>query len=171
MRTIVKAMLAGIAVSLGLITTSVPGFAQAANGRGDCKPQVSVDYYQVAPGKHDEWLALYKKWHYPIMEYSIEHSAVVSEKIYASGTHMGEPKWDFAIIIVSPPAGQGKKLPLSRADLIRKLYPDLGAYVAGEKQRWSLTIGHWDEKFVELDPKEEPFSVYWPSDGGCKKAD
>lgn len=156
-------------VALSLLGMALPSFGQAANGRGDCKAAVSVDYYQVAPGKHDEWLALYKKWHLPIMEYSIKNGAVASEKIYASGTHMGEPKWDFAIIITAPPPGQAKKLSLSRADLIRKLYPDLAAYVAGEKERWSLTIGHWDEKFVELDPHEEPFSVYWPSDGGCKK--
>jgi len=146
-----------------------PAFGQAANGRGDCKEQVAVDYYKTPPGKQDDWLALYKKWHYPIMEYYIQHGAVISEKIYANGTHMGEPNWDFAIVIVSPPPGQGKKVDVSRADLIRKLYPDLKAYTDGEKQRWTLTVGHWDEKLVELDPHEEPFSVYWPVDGGCKK--
>ena len=152
-----------------LAIAASPASAQGQNGRGACKPSVGVSYYKTPPGKQDEWLALYKKWHFPIMQYEIEHGAVASEKIFASGTHMGEPQWDFAIIITSPPPGQGKKLDISRADLIRKLYLDLKAYTEGEKQRWALTVGHWDEKFVELDPKEEPFSVYWPLDGGCKK--
>lgn len=156
-------------VAIGLLGAVVPSFAQAANGRGACKPQVSIGYYKVAAGKQDEWLALYKKWHYPIMAYSIAHGAVASEKIYANGTHMSQPQWDFAIIITKPAPGQGKKLDETRPELIRKLFPDLSAYVAGEKQRWALTEGHWDEQLDELDPNEEPFSVYWPLDGGCKK--
>jgi hypothetical protein len=167
MRTIANIVLS----AFGLMALACPTFAQGANGRGDCKPQVSIGYYKIAAGKQDEWLALYKKWHYPIMKYSVENGAVLSEHIYASGTHMGQPLWDFAIIITKPAPGEGKKLSYSRPDLIRHLFPDLKAYVAGEKERWSLTEGHWDEQLNELDPNEEPFSVYWPVDGGCKKVE
>ena len=60
------------AVSLmGVVIVSV-GFcsplagAQATIGAGDGKNTMSVDFYKVPPGKQDEWLALYKKYHYPI---------------------------------------------------------------------------------------------------------
>jgi hypothetical protein len=151
-----------------LAVAASPAAAQGQNGRGEGKQSIGISYYKVPPGKQDEWLALYKKWHFPIMQYEIEHGAVGSEKIFASGSHAIEPSWDFAIIITGPAPGQGKKLDISRGDLIRKLYPDLKAYTEGEKQRWALTVGHWDEKLVELDPHEEPFSVYWPIGGDGK---
>ena len=61
------------------IVSSVPAFAQANNGAGEGKPEVHVDYYKLPPGRQDEWLALYKKYHYPIMRYQIEHGQVTSE--------------------------------------------------------------------------------------------
>ena len=47
--------------------------AQATIGAGDGKNTVSVDFYKVPPGRQDEWLALYKKYHYPIMPVSYTH--------------------------------------------------------------------------------------------------
>ncbi len=151
-----------------LLLSSSPAPAQGANGRGDCKQGVDISYYKILPGKQDEWLALYKKWHYPIMQYQIANGATISEKVFASGSHALSPAWDFAIIIVSPPKGQRKPLPLTRPQLIRKLFPNLEEYVAGEKARWALTESHWDEVLLELDPQEVPFSVYAPVNGGCK---
>ena len=48
---------------------SASAFAQASNGAGAGKPVVSVSYYKLPPGRQDEWLALYKKYHLPIMKY------------------------------------------------------------------------------------------------------
>lgn len=150
-----------------LAVAASPADAQGQNGRGVGKQPVSISYYQVPPGKQDEWLALYKKWHQPIKDYELANGSAVSDKLYASGSHAIQPAWDFAVVTVG--AAQAKKLPLTRPELIRKLFPDLNAYTEGEKQRWALTIGHWDEKLVELDPHEEPFSVYWPIGGESKK--
>ena len=139
--------------------------AQGQNGRGVGKQRVSVSYYKVTPGKQDEWLALYKKYHKPIVEYGRQYSGG-SSKIYAAGNHAPGAPWDFAIISLGPKPGEvvdkPKEKELSRAELIRKLYPDLEDYVRGERARWALTIDHWDERFVELDPNDEPFSVYYP---------
>lgn len=159
-RTAVLALLA-----LALLVPTAHG--QAGNGRGSCLAQVSVSYYKTPPGRQDEWLALYKKWHRPIIEYELAHGALVRSQLFAAGTHSPGQPWDFAIISVSPPANQAKPLGLGRADLIRKLFPDIAAYTAGEKARWELTINHWDEDLVEMN-LDEPLSVYAPVDGGCK---
>lgn len=137
-------------------------FAQAQNGRGEGKNRVGVSYYKTPPGKQDEWLALYKKYHRPIMQYQLDHGVTLSSTIYAAGNHAPGSPWDFAIINVSPPPGQAPSLGISRPELIVKLFPDQDDYVRGEKRRWELTIDHWDERFVELDIDREPFSVYWP---------
>jgi len=141
---------------------SATAFAQANNGAGEGKPEVHVDYYKLPPGHQDEWLQLYKKYHYPIMQYLIAHGQVTSETIYTRAIHELSPSWDIAIVIVIPPAGQRKKPELNRAQLIRKLYPDLDDYVKAEHQRWALTLEQWTESWVEVDIEKNP-SLYYPN--------
>ncbi len=144
------------------LVINMRGSAQANNGTGDSQNVMSVDFYRVPPGTQDEWLALYKKWHYPIMKYQLSHGYVLSEKLYTRSTHELEPAWDFAIIIVTPPAGKGPKPTMTRGQLIRSLFPDLEAYVKGEKERWGMTTAHWDERWTEIDVDKNP-SLYYPA--------
>jgi hypothetical protein len=136
-------------------------FAQATNGAGVGKNVVSVSFYKLPPGRQDEWLALYKKYHYPIMKYEKEHGQVISETVYTRRAHHISPSWDIAIVIVSPPAGKAPKAEKTRGELIRYLFPDLDDYVKGERSRWALTQEHWDEQWVEVDVDKNP-SLYYP---------
>jgi hypothetical protein len=137
--------------------------AQAVAGRADPdKPVVSISYYKVPPGRQDDWLALYKKYHYPIMKYQIAHGYAISEKIYTRTQHAVSPSWDFLIVITTPAPGKGPKPTQTRRELIRSLFPDVEDYVKGEKARWALTLEHWDDGLLELDP-EKNFSVYDPN--------
>ena len=139
----------------------MPLLAQANNGAGVGENTVHVDFYKVPPGRQDDWLTLYKKFHYPIMKYEKAHGLVISETVYTRGIHELSPDWDFAIVIIAPPADKMPKATLTRGELIRKLYPDLNAYVKGEKERWSLTVKHWDERWVKVDIDKHP-SLYMP---------
>lgn len=143
------------------IVTSTTARAQATIGAGDGKNTVSVDFYKVPPGKQDDWLALYKKYHYPIMQYQKAHGQVISETVYTRAIHQLSPSWDFAIVIVAPPADKRPKAEYTRSQLIRKLFPDIDDYVKGEKARWSLTLDHWDESWTEVDVDKHP-SLYEP---------
>jgi len=158
MRNVVMALAVLSATAGGLV------YAQGQNGRGLGKPQVGVSYYKVPPGRQDEWLALYKKYHKPIMQYQIDKGFTTSSTLYVAGNHSPGSPWDFAIISISPPDSERPKLGITRPQLIKKLFPDIEDYVKGERQRWALTIDHWDEKFVELDIYQEPLSVYYPID-------
>jgi hypothetical protein len=149
-----------VVVTLPTFLTSVVR-AQATIGAGDGKNTVSVDFYKVPPGKQDEWLALYKKFHYPIMQYQKAHGQVISETVYTRAIHQLSPSWDFAIVIVAPPAEKRPKPEYNRSQLIRKLFPDIEEYVKGEKARWSLTVEHWDESWTEVDVENHP-SLYEP---------
>jgi hypothetical protein len=144
------------------ILGSVAAFGQANNGAGEGKPEVHVDFYKLPPGRQDEWLALYRKAHFPMMKWQIEHGQVTSETVYTRAVHELSPSWDIAIVIVLPPAGQRKKSDLTRAQLMRQIYPDLDEFVKEEKQRWALTLEHWDERWVEVDIEKNP-SLYYPN--------
>ncbi len=136
-------------------------YAQAPIGAGEGQNVMSVDFYKVPPGKQDDWLALYKKYHYPIMQYEKAHGAVISETVYTRAIHQISPSWDFAIVIITPPADKMPKEEYTRSQLIRKLFPDIDDYVKGEKARWSLTLEHWDEKWTPVDIDTHP-SLYVP---------
>lgn len=144
------------------LLSSAPSFAQANNGAGEGKPEVHVDFYKLPPGRQDEWLALYKKSHFPLMKWELEHGEIISETVYTRAVHELSPSWDIAIMIILPPAGQRKKPELTRAQLMRKIYPDLDEYVKEEKQRWAMTLEHWDERWVEVDIEKNP-SLYYPN--------
>jgi len=149
------------ALSLGFGLTGTV-FAQASNGGRGSQPVVEVSYYKLPPGRQDEWLALYKKWHYPIMKWYKAHGLVTSETVYTRAFHELSPSWDIAIMIVSPPPDQAKKSPLTRAQVIRHVFPNIDEYVKGEKARWAMTLKHWDERWVQVDVEKNP-SLYYPA--------
>lgn len=160
--------LAACAVSF---TASSPALSQALNGRQlPDRPVVSVSYYKTPPGKQDEWLALYLKWHRPIMDFQIREGTTISSNVYANSSHALAPQWDFVIINVSPAPAQApaKRSSLTRGEVIQKLFPDLDAYTAGERARWTLTEAHWDERLIELDLNARHPGVYYPILPGAK---
>jgi hypothetical protein len=155
--------LALVAAAIGLVAaTTGDALAQGQNGRGDGKQKVGISYYKTPPGRQDEWLGLYKKYHRQIMQYELDKGVILSSKVYVAGNHAPGQPWDIAIITISPAPGTAPPLGISRGELIKKLFPNIEEYVAAERQRWALTIDHWDEGLVELDINEEPFSVYYP---------
>ncbi len=128
-------MMAVMFILLGFI--SLQARAQATIGAGDGQNGLEVSFYKVPPGRQDDWLALYKKYHYPIMKYEKAHGQVISETIYTRAIHELSPSWDFAIVIVTPPADKTPKPELTRSQLNRKLFPYINDYVKGGKARWS----------------------------------
>ena len=150
-------------IVLGLLSVCVPqAFSQANNGAAEGKNTVSVSFYKLPPGRQDEWLTLYKKYHLPIMRYEKEHGQVISETIYTRAAHHISPSWDIAIVIVAPPPGKRPKPEKIRGELIRSLFPDIDDYVKGERSRWALTLEHWDEQWTEVDIEKNP-SLYYPA--------
>lgn len=146
-----------------------PAHAQAMFGRDIGMDQVHVAYYKVPPGRQDDWLAVYKKWHEPIMDYEIKKGVVISNTMYVPKDHDGDQSWDFVIITVTPPAGEGPKLGMTRAQLIRQLFPNIDDYVRGERERWALTLRCKEGDLVKIDTSRQPLSLYYPLDPPEKK--
>ena len=143
--------------------------AQGNNGRGRCMQPFGISFYSVQGGYEDEWLALYMKWHYPLMAYALEQGTLLEHKLFVPDGHGIEAQWSFAASFLYPAAQNRKMAPMGRADLIQELFGDvMDDYVAGEKRRWELTLSHWDTDFIQLDKSESPLSVYLPSLGGCE---
>ena len=142
--------------------------AQGNNGRGKCMEPFGISFYAVKGGYEDEWLELYMKWHYPLMQYALDNGTILQHTLFVPDGHSQAEQWTFAASYLFPSSQDKKTTPLDRAELIAKLFGDqMDDYVAGEKRRWQITINHWDTDFIELDKSENPLSVYKPSFGGC----
>ena len=147
---------------------AVTASAQGNNGRGKCMQPFGISFYKVKGGFEDEWLELYMKWHYPLLEYALEHGTLLEQRLFVPDGHAQNAEWTFAASFLFPTSQSGARAPLDRAGLIQELFGErMDDYVAGEKRRWALTESHWDTDFIELDKTEMPLSVYLPSDGGC----
>ena len=142
--------------------------AQGNNGRGKCMEPFGISFYAVKGGYEDEWLELYMKWHYPLMQDALDNGTILQHKLFVPDGHSQGEQWTFAASFLFPSSQDKKTAPLDRTELIAKLFGDqMDDYVAGEKRRWQITINHWDTDFIELDKSENPLSVYKPSLGGC----
>jgi hypothetical protein len=169
MRSIERLTAITCSVAAMMFLPSMPAHAQAMAGRDIGQNRVHVAYYRTPPGRQDEWLALYKKYHKPIVDFQIQKGVTTSSILYAPKFHEGEKSWDFVIISISPPDGQAPKLGMTRAELIRKLFPDIEDYVRGERQRWALTVVCQEGELAEIDMTRNPVSLYYPLDSPEKK--
>lgn len=143
---------------LALVPTAA--IAQSPNGATAGKPVIGMSYYKVPPGQHDEWLALFKKWHYPLIQEMIKEGMISDFKLLVPNIHGKGAGWDF--VGMTTGATSRPKVQVSHAERIRKVFPDLVAFEKGEKERWALTIDHWDDLASEIDVNSDPLSLYLP---------
>jgi len=109
-----------------------------------------ASFYRIAPGHLDEWLALYKKYHYPIMQYEIKQGLVKSETMYKRSVHELSPAWDFFVVIVYRDLDAQVEVQKERAKVMKAVFPNTADFEQGDKKRWELITEHWDEKLVEV---------------------
>jgi hypothetical protein len=79
--------------------------AQGNNGRGKCMQPFGISFYAIKGGYEDEWLELYMKWHYPLMEYALEQGTLLQHKLYVPSGHGIEAQWTFAVSFLYPAPG------------------------------------------------------------------
>ncbi len=146
-----------------------PAHSQAMAGRDLGGNRIHVAYYRTPPGRQDDWLALFERYHKPIMDLEIKEGLVISDTVYAPRYHEGENAWDFIIITVMPPQARTPKLHITRAQEIGKLFPDIKDYARGERARWALTLVCRENDLVKIDMTRDHPSVYVPLDLAGKK--
>src|SRR5450755_1667009 len=141
----------GFLLLLPVIPAFGPAAIQAQTPTGySGGPVTSAAFYHIAAGHQDEWLALYKKFHYPIMQYEIKQGLVKSEIMYKRSVHQLSPAFDFFVVIVYRDMDAEVEVQKQRAQVMKTLFPNTAEFEAGDKRRWELTTEHWDEKLVEV---------------------
>jgi hypothetical protein len=108
------------------------------------KPLTIENYYKLKWGHADEFIALWKKNHYPLLKKLLEKGDLLSITAETPVLHSGEDtRWDFKVTTTF--RTEHLALDYSIVDpYIKELYPDQDAYTKAEQQRFELVIAHWD---------------------------
>ena len=113
---------------------------QAANE----KPYVIEYYYKAKWGHAEEFIALFKKNHYPVLKKEIELGRILKVFAQVPRYHATEDgRWDFRTTIVFKNA-QIANDNFDSAPLLKQLFPDQESYKKEEQRRFEILDAHWD---------------------------
>jgi hypothetical protein len=119
------------------------------------EPYVVEYYYKAKWGHAEEFLALFKKNHYPVLKKEMELGRILRVSMAAPRLHSTEDgRWDYRVTIVFKSAAIANDNFDSEA-LLRQLYADQESYKKEEQRRFEILDGHWDVpiKDVVLDKR------------------
>ncbi len=126
--------------------------AQTGTGNeGSSQPFVIEYYYKAKWGHADEFLALFKKNHYPVLKKEMELGRMLKVSMTAPRYHTTEDgRWDYRVTIVFKNAAIANDN-FDSAALIKQLYPDQESYKKEEQRRFEILDAHWDLPIKDVD--------------------
>jgi len=140
---------------LTLLPSAIPAAsAQTASDPGG-KPFVVEYYYRTKWGAADEFLALFKKNHYPLLKKQVEMGRMLKVWIDQPRYHTTEDgRWDYRVTIVFKNSAAANE-PFDEDSLKKLLWPDQATYLKEEQRRFAILDAHWDLpiKSMDLDAK------------------
>lgn len=111
------------------------------------------DYYKVKWGFADEFIALWKKNHYPLLKKAMEKGDIISIAATRPRLHSGEDtRWDFRVRIVFKNAALAFDKSLT-TPYKKQLYPDQDTFNKEEQHRFELLLAHWDVETEDINPE------------------
>lgn len=146
----VSCLLALAAVLCGLPGGAVAQ-ASAQSVASQDKPFVVEYYYKAKWGYADEFITLFKKNHYPLLQKQVEMGRMLSVSAVSPRYHGTEDgRWDYRVTIVfknATVANDG----FDEKALIKQMYPDQGTYQKEEQRRFEILEAHWDLPIKPVD--------------------
>jgi hypothetical protein len=139
-------LIAALVLAFGVV-----GHACAQNVSNTDKPFVIEYYYKVKWGHADEFIALFRKNHYPILKKEVEMGRMLNVSAVTPVYHTTEDgRWDYRVTIVYKNAATAHDNFDSTA-LIKQMYPDQETYKKEEQRRFEILDAHWDLPIKDVD--------------------
>ena len=149
------ALLFVLLLAVAILVFGVMDHLRAQSAAPSDKPFVVEYYYKTKWGHADEFMALFKKNHYPLLKKQVELGRVLKVSAVAPVYHTTEDgRWDYRVTIVYKNAAVANDN-FDSASLVKQLYPDPETYKKEEQRRFEILDAHWDLpiKDVDLDAK------------------
>jgi hypothetical protein len=131
-----------------------PIFAQGAPVQGaPDQPYAMEYYYKTQWGRQQEFLQLFLKNHYPLLQKIVESGRMLSVKIETPANHMTEEsRWDYRVTIRFKNSTMATTSNPDEESLIHQLWPDQERYKREEQRRFEILLSHWDLPVTDVTP-------------------
>jgi hypothetical protein len=143
--------------SLLLAAAAHPLLAQGAPPQGaPDQPYTMEYYYKVQWGHQQEFLQLFLKNHYPLLQKMVETGRMISVKIEEPSNHMTEEsRWDFRVTIRFKNSTLATTANPDQERVIKQLWPDQATYQREEQRRFEILLAHWDLPLTDITPAKK----------------
>ena len=151
-RGLVLALLATVAALAFPVSSALQAQTSASQQQtASDKPYVIEYYYKAKWGHAEEFIALFKRNHYPVLKKEIELGRILKVFAQVPRYHATEDgRWDFRTTIVFKNA-QIANDNFDSAPLLKQLFPDQDSYKKEEQRRFEILDAHWDVPIKDFD--------------------
>src|SRR5271155_2328145 len=143
-----------VLLTLLLAVSMRPIFAQGAPVQGaPDQPYAMEYYYKTQWGHQQEFLDLFLKNHYPLLQRIVASGRMLSVKIETPANHMTEDqRWDYRVTIVFKNSTLATTANPDEEAFIKQLYPDQATYKREEQRRFEILLAHLDLPVTNITP-------------------
>jgi len=140
-----------LAIAAMTLLPNHKGEAQSSTTAHADIPFVVEYYYKTKWGHADEFIALFKKNHYPVLKKEMEMGRILEVRAIQPRYHTTEDgRWDYRITIVYKNAAIANDNFDSSA-IQKQLYPDQETFKKEEQRRFQILDAHWDLPIKDVD--------------------
>jgi len=119
------------------------------------QPYTMEYYYKVQWGRQQEFLQLFLKNHYPLLQKNTESGRILSVKVEQPANHTTEDgRWDFRVTIRFKNSTVATTANPDEERFIKELWPDQDKYKREEQRRFEILLAHWDLPVTDITPKK-----------------
>ena len=142
---------------LALSLVAMPVLAQGAPPQGAANQPYSMEYYyKIQWGHQQEFLQLFLKNHYPLLQKNVEAGRILSLKLETPANHMTEDsRWDYRVTLVFRNSALATTGNPDEAAWIRQLWPDQQTFTREEQRRFEILLAHWDLPVTDVTPPKK----------------
>ncbi|MBK5293984.1 MAG: hypothetical protein JJE04_20200 [Acidobacteriia bacterium] len=129
-------------------------FAQGAPPRAANDQPYTVEYYyKVQWGHQQEFLQLFLKNHYPLLQKIVESGRMTSVKIEQPAYHTTEDgRWDYRVTIRFKNSTVATTANPDEERITKQLWPDQETFKREEQRRFAILLAHWDLPVTDITP-------------------
>jgi hypothetical protein len=136
---------------------AAPLLAQGAPPQGGADQPYSAEYYYKCQwGHQEEFLRLFLKNHFPLLQKVQSTGRIIALKIETPAFHTTEDgRWDYRVTIRYKNATVANTANPDEEAFKKELWPDQETYKKEEQRRFEILIAHWDLPVTDITPKKQ----------------
>ena len=146
-----------LSLSLSLLALGQPLVAQGAPPQGGANQPYTMEYYyKVQWGHQQEFLQLFLKNHYPLLQKEVEAGRILAVKIETPANHMTEEsRWDYRVTLTFKNSTMATTTNPDEPAMIKQLWPDQPTFTREEQRRFEILLSHWDLPVTDVTPAKK----------------